>query len=104
LSYYLRYNKWQPLPDFSDPLDMDIDSFSMPKSNEKKSKKYQNKPKCPEGTFPRKSTGECKSDVVMPNTLKEAYNIKDNTGFVQASQGKICLNMYTHFNHATSIF
>ena len=75
---------------------MDFDSSSTPKSNhEKKSKNYQkevekaeSKPKCPDGTFPRKSTGECKSDVVMPSTLKEAYNIKDNTGFVQASQGK----------------
>ena len=100
MSNYLHYNKRQPLPDFSDPLDMDIDSFSTPKSNEKKSKKYQNKVekeesklKCPEGTFPRKSTGECKSDVVMPNTLKEAYNIKDNTGFVQASQGKIFIHI-----------
>ena len=46
---------------------------------------------CPDGQFKSMHTGQCKSDVVVPETLNMAYGIKSNSGgYRNASQGKHC--------------
>merc|ERR1719353_1814253 len=43
---------------------------------------------CPDGQFKSMHTGQCKTDVVVPETLNMAYGIKSNSGgYRNASQG-----------------
>lgn len=42
---------------------------------------------CPPLTFRKLSTGECMSDVTVPTTINDAYQIPDNTGSPHVSQG-----------------
>lgn len=73
----------QPKADMSDPLEL------VTKSNlRKKNKKSLSDSDCPVGTFKSSRTGECKSDVITPQSLYTVYGVPDPSGDEEkASQG-----------------
>jgi len=56
--------------------------------------------KCPDDAFPSMRTGQCKFNVVMPDTINTAYGVSSNVGFNKASQG----NLLTLSTLATRFF
>lgn len=73
----------QPKADMSDPLEV-VTKSSLRKQHKKKLSDTD----CPVGTFMSSRTGECKSDVITPQSLYTVYGIPDPSGGEEkASQG-----------------
>ena len=76
---------------YDDPLEYvgeDSEGQTNLRSSKHAQKKKNGQSDCPVGTFFSRRTGECKNDVVTPDSLNTAYGIPNNEGGVKkASQG-----------------